>query len=323
MQGENVACNVSDSTIFALNQAELDGGGMHVSDVDSLSVRNVMFAGNEAASGGGAAMTIVVSHETGKDFACVTKTLFLVTGEFYDGTDARGDLGLQIRIQSSNARPSWRRHRWNDWIGNGGNDRQLYLQGERFWSRPRWSPLPLQWTIDISRQLHLRTEQRSQRRRRLRPGSLSLHTPCAITRSLQEDVRLEVQNSRFHNNTAEEGGALHTAGDVDLTLTESRLTNNEARTDGGAIKALNYQTSESERSFIVVHNCTVENNQAGSNLFEDALYGTETVGGGFLLIGNGIDLEVKDSNFTNNKASHGGAIKIEAVAECNIADKNM
>ena len=139
--------------------------------------------------------------------------------------------------------------------------------------------------------------------------------------SLQDDVRHEVYNSRFHNNTAEEGGALHTRGNVDLTLTECVLTSNAALTEGGAVKALNYQTSE--RSFIVVHNSTVEKNRAGSNLFEDALYGTATVGGGLLLVGNGIDLEVRQSNFTNNRASHGGAIKIKAVAECNIAGKNM
>ena len=48
--------------MFALNQAELDGGGMHVSDVDSLSVKATTFVGNEAASGGGAAMTIVVGR---------------------------------------------------------------------------------------------------------------------------------------------------------------------------------------------------------------------------------------------------------------------
>ena len=62
VRGENVTCNVSDSTIFALNRAELDGGGMQVSDVDSLNIETTTFVGNEATSGGGAAMTIVVGR---------------------------------------------------------------------------------------------------------------------------------------------------------------------------------------------------------------------------------------------------------------------
>ena len=55
--------------MFALNQAELDGGGMHVSDVGSLNIKATTFVGNEAAAGGGAAMTIVVNRSVLKKYA--------------------------------------------------------------------------------------------------------------------------------------------------------------------------------------------------------------------------------------------------------------
>ena len=81
----------------------------------------------------------------------------------------------------------------------------------------------------------------------------------------------------------------------------------------------NSATTTNERSLIVMHNCTIAKNQAGKNLLESTLYGTESVGGAMSLIGNRVDLELTDSSLVVNQASHGGAISIEAIAECNIA----
>ena len=86
---------------------------------------------------------------------------------------------------------------------------------------------------------------------------------------------------------------------------------------------INFAVLEKEPSSIVVHNCTVEGNQAGPGPRRDVIVGTETLGGGIVVSGNGIDVEVRDSSFIENKASRGGAIIIGSVAECNIAGNNM
>ena len=56
--GVNVSCVVSDSTIFSLNRAELNGAGMHVSGVASLHVSRTVFIGNQAVNGGSAALSV-------------------------------------------------------------------------------------------------------------------------------------------------------------------------------------------------------------------------------------------------------------------------
>ena len=60
IRGEDVWCDVFDSTIFSLNEAELDGGGMHASDIAGLHVGDTTFVGNEVRLGGGAAFSVLV-----------------------------------------------------------------------------------------------------------------------------------------------------------------------------------------------------------------------------------------------------------------------
>jgi len=64
-------------------------------------------------------------------------------------------------------------------------------------------------------------------------------------------------------------------------------------------------------------------NSAGSNLFEDALYGTQTGGGALLATGNGVDLTLMQNFFEFNEAAEGGAVNINGIGDCNIADGNI
>ena len=69
------------------------------------------------------------------------------------------------------------------------------------------------------------------------------------------------------------------------------------------------------------HNIIIENG-AGTNLFEDRLYGTETRGGGIFADGSGTILTLRSNQFRGNNASNGGALNIYAVADCNIELNN-
>ena len=64
----------------------------------------------------------------------------------------------------------------------------------------------------------------------------------------------------------------------------------------------------------MTHNAVISNG-AGTNLFEDRLYGTETRGGGIFAEGSGIILELRDNHFKGNNASNGGALNIYTVAD--------
>ena len=112
---------------------------------------------------------------------------------------------------------------------------------------------------------------------------------------------------------------MRTQGVVHLTLQECEFARNLAATEGGATKVLTFASRGNKGSLVSIRNCIVRENHVGFGVSEDPLYNMATSGGGFCFIGNGVDVEVKDSNFSDNGASHGGAIYAEAVAEWNIA----
>ena len=60
LQGKNVSCTITDSVSFTLNTADLDGGGMHISNQATADINGSSFVGNEASNGGGAALFILV-----------------------------------------------------------------------------------------------------------------------------------------------------------------------------------------------------------------------------------------------------------------------
>ena len=92
--------------------------------------------------------------------------------------------------------------------------------------------------------------------------------------------------------------------------------------EGGAIKVRNYVSAGDELARFRMTNSTVVENEAGTNLFEDRLYGTETHGGAILVEGSGIELELENNMFKRNLASNGGALSIFAIADCNIDNGN-
>ena len=110
-------------------------------------------------------------------------------------------------------------------------------------------------------------------------------------------------------------------GDVAIEVDDCTFQKNRAVTEGGAVKVQNFASAQFGLAYFQMNNSRVLGNEAGTNLFEDRLYGTETQGGGILAEGSGIDLELENSTFRGNLASNGGALSIYAVAACNI-DRN-
>ena len=60
VQGKSVRCTMIDSVSFTLNTADLDGGGIHISNQATADISDASFVGNEALNGGGAALFILV-----------------------------------------------------------------------------------------------------------------------------------------------------------------------------------------------------------------------------------------------------------------------
>ena len=137
----------------------------------------------------------------------------------------------------------------------------------------------------------------------------------------QHDVLLVIRSSTFLDNSANEGGAMDVWGDVAIEVDDCTFEKNRAVTEGGAVKVRNFASAEVGLAYFQMNNSRVLGNEAGTNLFEDRLFGTETQGGGILAEGSGIDLKLENSTFIGNLASNGGALSIYAVAACNI-DRN-
>lgn len=96
-----------------------------------------------------------------------------------------------------------------------------------------------------------------------------------------------IVNSQFENNHAEIGGAIASVDSV-LNVSGSKFINNSAVDGGGAIAA----TKEAS-----ISNSIFDNNTADQ--------------GGAIILGEGNNFRVSDSNFTNNKANtFGGAIEL-------------
>ena len=115
---------------------------------------------------------------------------------------------------------------------------------------------------------------------------------------------------------------MHVRGDVDVVMDNCIFESNRAITEGGAIKVLSFTSAGDERAQFRMTNSTVVDNKAGTNLFEDRLYGTETHGGGILAEGTGIEMELLGNTFSRNVASNGGAMRIYVVVDCDIGDGN-
>ena len=132
----------------------------------------------------------------------------------------------------------------------------------------------------------------------------------------------DINSTRFVNNSAEDGGAIDVRGDVDVAMDNCTFKGNRALVEGGAIKVRNFRSSGDELSRFRMTNSIVTENGAGTNQFEDRLYGSETQGGAILAEGSGIELELLNNTFKRNMAFNGGALSIYAVAHCNIAEGN-
>lgn len=125
---------------------------------------------------------------------------------------------------------------------------------------------------------------------------------------------MTVTSCLFENNTSiwEDGGALSFGG-TKLTLSSSKFFNNFAYEDGGAMDTFSFD--EKNKKVVVtvnVNNCVFDSNTAYK-------------GGGVIWMGLLTKYTIKNSNFTNNKASVGGALfatgKSASISNC-IFKKN-
>ena len=115
---------------------------------------------------------------------------------------------------------------------------------------------------------------------------------------------------------------MHARGDVDVFMDNCRFKGNRVITEGGAVKARNFISAGDELAQFRMTNSIIVDNQAGTNLVENRLYGTQTEGGAILAEGSGIGVELLNNTFKRNLASNGGALSIFAVADCNIDGSN-
>ena len=84
----------------------------------------------------------------------------------------------------------------------------------------------------------------------------------------------------------------------------------------------NFGSGGAELARFRMNASVLEENRAGTNLFENRLFGAKTQGGGIVAEGSGLMLEFVGSVFRRNVASNGGALSIRAVGDCIIDEGN-
>ena len=131
-----------------------------------------------------------------------------------------------------------------------------------------------------------------------------------------------INSTEFVDNTANEGGAVHVRGDVDVIIDRCAFKRNRAVIEGGAVKVRNFASATDELVLFRITNSIATENRAGIELFEDIVLGKETQGGAILAEGNGIELELLNNMFSRNTAFGGGALSIFDVVSCNIEEDN-
>ena len=177
---------------------------------------------------------------------------------------------------------------------------------------------------------------------------------------IQEEVHLKMTNCFFEDNICQRfGGAITAIGNITLDVQETNFTRNSAQ-EGGAIDV-------EQQSYLCMIDCTFEDNQAGrlggviSAAFNATLEikGTNFISnsavqggvidvqqvsflrmtdcifegnsadqyGGAIFGGYYITLDAQETNFTRNRGSQGGAICVQhdsnlRVAECTFEDNH-
>ena len=132
----------------------------------------------------------------------------------------------------------------------------------------------------------------------------------------QEDSNVTIQSSNFTNNSAYYGGAFHVYIRSTASVTNSRLSENRASQEGGAMNAYQFST-------IQMQECIFESNMGdyggisfvfqGSNLvLEDCeFYNNAAEFDGVIRVHEQSTLIVSRSVFMNNKADIGGVLYVQ------------
>ena len=112
--------------------------------------------------------------------------------------------------------------------------------------------------------------------------------------------QLLVTNCTFADNLAQDmAGAISTGFNVTLDIQETTFVGNEGRKQGGAINA--------QQTHLRVTNCAFDHNRSEGN------------GGAISALGN-VTLDIKESIFTRNRATQGGAIDVGTAANLLVTD---
>ena len=158
MLGRGVSCTLTDSVLFTLNTANLDGGGVHLSELISANISAASFIGNEALNGGGAALFVLVRSRPFE--ASISYLWFFAPVDSATACceDESARYRHKVPLQSWSIRQPRRRVRRRHRSGIRRHIQSLQFQGQR-WRTWSWRRnLRHQWLSYQNRILGLREE---------------------------------------------------------------------------------------------------------------------------------------------------------------------
>jgi trimeric autotransporter adhesin len=272
--------NVDDSS-FTSNHAKSNGGAIF--NYGHLSVRGCVFSDNTASKDGGAIYNNMINH------LFVTDSTFNYNTALYGGAIYNSKEGpLDVNGCSFNGNKAGLDggaiHNFD-----GGS---LTVKSSNFTSNSAYGGAAIHNTSNLIVSICTFT------------GNHATYGAAIDNVDTVKQYIFQINNSKFSNNTATDGGAIFNYIAGTLTITGSNFTSNSATRDGGAIVT---------GGTLTVTGSTFSNNKA--------------VYGGAIYNNNGVTLTVKSSNFISNRASNiGGAIyKCNGnlgVYDCNFTSNN-
>lgn len=302
-QGSAVSLASSSSGIFTsvqfVNNSGHQGGAIYSADPQAVQIQFCTFESNLARQDEGGAI-----HVEATDTSLV-RSLEVSSCDFHSNSAFGGGGGISV-------------HSWNNGhisindssvVFNSGNARggngagggllvhssanvTLNISNSRFESNTGQEGGGLSFEQSTG-EIHLQTTNFTANQAQRGGGGLLVNLATNLT--------LDVSDSLFHQNTADEGGGVgleEFAGEVRVRRT--RFTSNAAD-DGGAALAVHIFVSQ-ERQSVHIEDAVFENNTAVG----------DGNGGGLHVEGGHVALEIRNSAFARNQAADGGAVHLEA-----------
>jgi len=135
-------------------------------------------------------------------------------------------------------------------------------------------------------------------------------------------VNCNVSECNFFANKAGRGGAVFIDGAATTKLSYSNFSENRVTKEGGAIWSENHAISRSERARLVLNNNKIMSNNAGINMVRDSPDGDIPRGGGIMLVGKGLFIDLEENTFASNSAYHGGGAMFIGVTHLRFSGRS-